>query len=344
MAKASLELYTRRVGRNALWWLSDGPGGHGDEPATVDDVEASLAGRFRFVAEGDGNAGLRAPQLGALHAILAAQSVGSTEPVTVVLPTGTGKTETMLAAYCHQPRRTLVVVPSDSLRTQIGQKFATLGVLPAMGAIEGEYLAPTVGVLKSRPKSADQARELMDQAGVIVATASVLSRCNPETREVLVDATRQLFIDEARHVAARTWREIADAFSGRPIVQFTATPFREDGHVVDGRVAYAYPLRLAQENGWFARINYRSIPCTCRACLAGELKRPAAAPTRRASVRKSSGINSVIAGRRPLVDFHGSAGNFVIQYDTGDSSVGAQARDRRRRYPACREIRTRHRR
>ncbi len=254
-----MDVQTRRVGRNELWWLSDGLGGHGSEPATVDDVEASLAGRFRFVAEDNGAAGLRTPQLGALHAILAAQTLDSPEPVTIVLPTGTGKTETMLAAYCHQPRRTLVIVPSDSLRIQIGQKFATLGVLPAIRAIEGDYLAPTVGIMKSRLETADQAQELADQTNVIVSTAAALSRCGAEAREVLVDMVQQLFIDEAHHVAARTWQDIAEAFKGRPIVQFTATPFREDGRIVDGRIAYAYPLRLAQERGWFARINYRSI-------------------------------------------------------------------------------------
>src|SRR5690606_28142932 len=68
--------------------------------------------------------------------------------------------------------------------------------------------------------------------------------------------------DEAHHVAARTWSSIVDDFGGKPIVQFTATPFREDGRVVEGKIAYAYPLRLAQENGWFAPINYRSIMAT----------------------------------------------------------------------------------
>lgn len=254
-----MALQTRRVGRNELWWLADGPGGHGGEPAAVDEIEASIAGRFRFMAETNGAAGLRAPQLGALHAILAAQSIGSTEPTTIVLPTGTGKTETMLAVYCHHPRRTMIVVPSDSLRTQIGRKFATLGILPAVGAIEGDFRVPSVGIVKSRLETAEEVRELSDQANVIVATAAALSRFSAEALQAIVDATHQLFIDEAHHVAARTWTEIVSTFSDRPIVQFTATPFREDGKIVDGRIAYAYPLRLAQENGWFARINYRSI-------------------------------------------------------------------------------------
>lgn len=250
---------SRRIARGELWWLSEEPGGHPDPPAPVGAIEASLSGRFRFVAEGPGVNGLRAPQLGALHAILAEDSLGTTKPITIVLPTGTGKTETMLAAYCHRPMRTLVVVPSDSLRTQIGTKFATLGFLPAVGAVDGDFLTPTVGILKSRLESAADAEQLVESAAVVVATAAVLSRCADEALGVLKGSMGRLFIDEAHHVAARTWSEIIDAFAGRPIVQFTATPFREDGRILEGRVAYAYPLRLAQENEWFARINYRSV-------------------------------------------------------------------------------------
>ena len=55
--------------------------------------------------------GLRRPQIGALHAALA-HATRSTEPATIVMPTGTGKTETMLALNALQRfQRLLVVVP-----------------------------------------------------------------------------------------------------------------------------------------------------------------------------------------------------------------------------------------
>ncbi len=254
-----MSIESRRVGRNELWWLADGHGGHGEQPHSVGDVFTSLDGKFRFVEDREGSPGLRAPQLGALHAILAAQSIEAEEPSTVVLPTGTGKTETMLAAFCHRPPRTVVVVPSDSLRTQIGRKFCTLGVLPGVGAVVEAFKTPTVGIVKSRLDSAEEVDELLAQACVVVATAAVLAKWTPEALRALAESTDQLFIDEAHHVAARTWSEIAGAFNSSSIVQFTATPFREDGKVIEGRVAYAYPLRLAQENGWFARINYRAV-------------------------------------------------------------------------------------
>ena len=73
--------------------------------------------------------GLRNPQIGALHMIMGHWSV-SDEVGTIVMPTGTGKTETMLSLLVAVPcPRILVVVPTDALRTQIGRKFLTLGIL-----------------------------------------------------------------------------------------------------------------------------------------------------------------------------------------------------------------------
>ncbi|ORB25020.1 hypothetical protein BST38_28140 [Mycolicibacterium parafortuitum] len=104
---------------------------------------------FNFVEESVEGPGLRPPQLGALHAILATRSTGNKDASTVVMPTGTGKTDTMLAAFCHSPKSTLVMVPSDTLRVQIASSFVTLGKLPDIGAVTGEFRCPTVLVLTS---------------------------------------------------------------------------------------------------------------------------------------------------------------------------------------------------
>jgi superfamily II DNA or RNA helicase len=53
------------------------------------------------------------------------------------MPTGTGKTETMLAILvCAQLRRVLVIVPTSALRDQLTEKFLTLDML------QGPRLAP----------------------------------------------------------------------------------------------------------------------------------------------------------------------------------------------------------
>lgn len=247
------------IGQNELCWANSGAGAHGPTPRDPDEVCGALSKAFRFVQESPSSPGLRAPQLGALHAILAHRSMETAEPITIVMPTGTGKTDVMVAAFCHSPRRTLVIVPSDALRRQIARKFTSLGVLPEVGALEGEFLCPAVLLLRSSFATAGEVDDSVGRANVVVATAQALAGSTPDAKARLAQMCDRLNVDEAHHVAARTWRAVTELFSGKEVLQFTATPYREDGQHLGGLIAYAYPLRLAQKNGYFARINYRSI-------------------------------------------------------------------------------------
>ena len=63
------------------------------------------------------------PQIGAIHSIFR-HLTNATEIATVVPPTGTGKTETMLSVLvANRCKKLLVVVPSDALRGQLAGKF-----------------------------------------------------------------------------------------------------------------------------------------------------------------------------------------------------------------------------
>ena len=68
-----------------------------------------------------------------------------------------------------------------------------------------------------------------------------------------------LMVDEAHHAPAATWARIIDVFRPRPVLLFTATPYREDGRSLPGRQIYRFPLREAQSDGYFTRIDYRAV-------------------------------------------------------------------------------------
>jgi hypothetical protein len=219
-------------------------------------VLASLSDAFTFRAadQASGREGPRPPQLGAVYAVLAHWTTNSTEPATVVMPTGTGKTETMLALFCaHRLNRLLVIVPSDALRSQTAKKFEELGVLQATGVVSASALRPVVGQIKHSFSNEAAAQSFVDSCNVVVATPSSLQASSPEIRRAILERFSCLFVDEAHHVAAATWHAIRDGFSGRPVVQFTATPFRLDGRPLGGRVVYAFPLGEAQRQGYSPR-------------------------------------------------------------------------------------------
>jgi superfamily II DNA or RNA helicase len=232
--------------------------------ATCRSIVETWKGKFQFreerkEADGTVTPGLRRPQIGAVHAILAQWSVDH-KATTIVMPTGTGKTETMLAILVQaQLSRLLVIVPNSALRDQLSEKFLALGVLVQSGCVDASARLPAVASLHRRPTSVEEVDEIFRRANVIVSTMQVAGQCAPEVQARMAALCSHLFIDEAHHIAARTWYEFKQQFVDKPIVQFTATPFRTDGKRIDGKFIYTYPLAKAQAEGYFQKINFIAV-------------------------------------------------------------------------------------
>lgn len=261
------------VGQDVLWAvLPQGaqPGdhvtaAHWNTPDEVsrhptDLVLESFRDAISYAEADDDTPGLRTPQLGAMHAVLGYWTTKRMTPATVVMPTGTGKTETMLALMvAARPTRLLVLVPSDALRDQVASKFESLGVLQELGIVSWKALRPAVGRLQHGFSAVNTATAFAEACNVVVATPASLGACSSDGLAALLGSCSHLFIDEAHHVAARTWSEIRRAFEQKPVVQFTATPFREDGKHLHGRTIYSFPLREAQAQGYFSHIDYTAV-------------------------------------------------------------------------------------
>jgi len=226
---------------------------------TPDEIVSSWAGKFSFCEDRPelGQVGLRAPQLGALHAISAYFSVKrNLDSAIVVLPTGTGKTETMLSVMVYrQLPKVLIIVPSNSLRDQISHKFYELGELSRLGLVPANIALPSVVSIKIGIKSITEASELIQHANVFIATASVLNSSDSAAVDRLCAGITDLFIDEAHHSTASTWARIKEKFAQKRIVQFTATPFRNNGTSLGGRIIYNYTMGEAQESNYFKHID-----------------------------------------------------------------------------------------
>jgi superfamily II DNA or RNA helicase len=224
------------------------------------DVLSTYQGALLFTEEAENRPGLRRPQLGAVHSILGYWTTRRMQPATVVMPTGTGKTETMLALLvAARPEKLLVLVPSDALRDQLAVKFQRLGILQEKGIVSSSARRPVVGQIRHGFTSVTTALAFVDACNVIVATPQALKASSDDALEALLARCSHLFVDEAHHVAAARWSEVRAAFSEKPVVQFTATPFREDGKHLQGRIVYSFPLREAQRDGYFASIDYTSV-------------------------------------------------------------------------------------
>ena len=237
--------------------------GNVDYQRKIQEVIQSWRGAFSYIEEDRVQRikGLRNPQIGAVHAVHAHWSA-SEAPATVVMPTGTGKTEVMLSILVSTCcSKLLVVVPTDALRIQLAEKFLTLGVLKEQDCpvlAEGARY-PIVGMLQHIPHTVEDVDDIFERCQVIITTSSVAGRCDPAVQDRMVHHCPYLFIDEAHHTEAPTWRAFKGKFRNRRILQFTATPFREDGKPLDGEIIYRYSLRRAQEEEYFKPIHFLPI-------------------------------------------------------------------------------------
>lgn len=226
---------------------------------TVKDANDNKRSFFEGLnIQGEGNNGekLRAAQLGAVHSLLAHWSL-SNEVATVVLPTGTGKTETMLVTtLANRAVRTLVVVPTIELKDQIAEKFQTWGMLRRLGVIPKLAPNPKVLVINRTLQTSHDVQQIK-KADIVITTPALIARSDLKLK--IQDSFSHVYFDEAHHVVAGEWDEIKSLFTKAKIVQFTATPYRNDRKAIEGKVVYNYPLSQALKDKCFSKISLVTV-------------------------------------------------------------------------------------
>lgn len=228
----------------------------------AESVMLSLEGRTSLhneVVTEDGiiqKYGLRSPQIGAIYSILSNWAI-SNEDISVVLPTGTGKSESILGTIVTKKiLRSLIVVPSDGLRNQFYNNCQSWGILKKIGIVDTEAKNPIVSRLSSTLKNEKEMIDMIMGSNLIIATASILHKLSVNVLAAINKNCEAVFIDEAHHSSAPTWDVLKSYFKEPKIIQFTATPFREDGKPVNGKIVFNYPLEEAQKNKFFTKIDF----------------------------------------------------------------------------------------
>lgn len=215
-----------------------------------------LGSDLHLVAAPAGPDGLRDAQRGALMA-LAAHTTVSREPAQLVLPTGVGKTlVATLAPYVLQAKRVLVVVPGKLIRSQLAAGFRDPARAIAAGVLPEATRGPDVAVASHRATEEDWRSWL--EADVVIGTPAVLSPAYEAVSRMPTDMFDLVIFDEAHHLPASTWTAMLGASDGQAVL-LTATPFRNDGKRLPGRVVYSYPLATAIEHGVYGEVRYLPV-------------------------------------------------------------------------------------
>ncbi len=200
--------------------------------------------------------GLRNGQIGAIHSIAAHFTLRSEEPAIVVMPTGSGKTAVLeMVPFVLQSKRVLVVTTRRLVRNQIAEDLKKLSTLRKLKVFTSKIKNPNVIELENRiVTKADWVK--LKKFDVVVATPNSISPVIDDVPQPPTGLFDLLLIDEAHHVATKSWNELLEAFHYAEKVFFTATPFRRDKKEIKGRFVYEYPLKVAYEERIFGQIEY----------------------------------------------------------------------------------------
>lgn len=153
---------------------------------------------------------LREPQFQAMLALFKRYSEGLKSGL-IVLPTGVGKTK-FAGGVSARVKRAIFVVPREELLTQTAEMYRAMYPNDKVGIVQGVH------------------EQASNEYRFVVAMQGTLHErlCKRRNRIDLGDV-EFLFIDEAHHATARTWREMAEAIPARMRVGMSATPERTDG-------------------------------------------------------------------------------------------------------------------
>src|SRR5699024_2404130 len=127
---------------------------------------------------------------------------------TIVLPTGTGKTETMYATIISELiSTTLIIVPSNMLREQIFTGAKQFGILSKVGLTSKDVIFPNTLLYKSSVNKDQEISmiEAFEKANIIVSTPRMIKDLPSKMLGILINNVDVVIFDEAHHLAARDW-------------------------------------------------------------------------------------------------------------------------------------------
>lgn len=214
-----------------------------------------------FVLEPPHKNGLRECQLGAIWALKSHFTSSSTEIASLIsMPTGAGKTALMMGA-CFELKisKILIVVPSTVLRRQISEQFRSLNVLKEIGCIPSELPQVNVYEVVNRFSSRSEWEQISRDNDVIVAHPNSISPYFKNLTPIPKDLIDAVFVDEAHHEPAPTWKALNEYYSEIKRVFFTATPFRRDKRRMEAKLIYHYSLGRALDAMILRPVNFEGV-------------------------------------------------------------------------------------
>lgn len=207
------------------------------------------------------NQRLRIPQReGWVHIRDHFQDAAAAREVGIVLPVGCGKSGLIaVAPYAVDARRVLVIAPGTRIRGQLGNDLranSETNFYERCAVLGQDAEFPETAVVASGRINLDDIRHCDFAVANIQQIAGEENRWLDELDQDFFDL---ILVDEAHHNTAASWQQVKARFPAARIVNFSATPMRADGGLMEGRVIYSFPVLRAIEAGYVKRLRAKML-------------------------------------------------------------------------------------
>jgi len=207
------------------------------------------------------NQRLRVPQRGAWESIrnhFARE--GAAREVGIVLPVGCGKSGLIaITPLAVRSRRTLVIAPGRKIRGQLSGDLranSATNFYERFGVIPPDEELPETVIVESGRVNLDDIRH----ADIVVANIQQIAGEENRWLDSLgADFFDLILVDEAHHNPAESWQQVKRRFPAARIVNYSATPTRADGQLMEGNIIYSFPVVQAIELGYVKRLRAKML-------------------------------------------------------------------------------------
>jgi superfamily II DNA or RNA helicase len=208
-----------------------------------------------------GNTQLRIPQREGWEVIRNHFAQANPErDVGLVLPVGCGKSGLIaITPFALAARRVLVIAPGTKIRDQLGADLranSEHNFYERCGVISADQEFPETTVVASGRFNLDDVRH----SDVAVANIHQIAGEDDHWLDELgPDFFDLVLFDEGHHNTAESWQQVKRRFRNAAIINYSATPSRADGELMQGRIIYSFPVVEAIRAGYVKRLRARCL-------------------------------------------------------------------------------------
>jgi superfamily II DNA or RNA helicase len=180
--------------------------------------------------------------------------------VGIVLPVGSGKSGLIaITPYALAARRVLVIAPGTRIRGQLGNDLRSnspTNFYERCAILQPHEEFPETTLIATGRVNLDDIRHCD------IAVANIQQIAGEENRwldDLGQDFFDLILVDEAHHNTAASWQQVKQRFPTARIVNFSATPSRADGQLMEGDIIYSFPVLKAIEAGYVKRLRAKML-------------------------------------------------------------------------------------